>query len=157
MNIKPIEEVDVVFNRNLPTNDYETSQMINNLTDLVDRKNLISQLRFIKDASDILEAKDREDEKLNQNELPNINEEYDHKEEVEDLLISYEQKFYDETARKVYLIGLKNNKNLKLEKLLSKYGAKSSQEFFAECFANMVSGKSNDLGNAMKEFLEGEL
>ena len=77
--------------------------------------------------------------------------------EVDELLISYEQKFYDETARKVYLIALKNNKNLKLEKLLSKYGTKSSQEFFAECFANMVSGKSNELGNAMKEFLEGEL
>lgn len=77
--------------------------------------------------------------------------------EVDDLLISYEQKFYDETARKIYFIALKNNKNLKLEKLLSKYGTKSSQEFFAECFVNMVSGKSNELGNAMKEFLEGEL
>ena len=82
MEIIPIEEVDVIFTRNLPTNDYETSQMINNLTDLVDRETLISQLSFIKDASDILEAKNREDEKLNQNEIPNINEEYDHKEEV---------------------------------------------------------------------------
>nr|DAI46392.1 MAG TPA: PORTAL PROTEIN [Caudoviricetes sp.] len=84
MEIIPIEEVDVVFTRNLPTNDYETSQMINNLTDLVDRETLISQLSFIKDASDILEAKDREDEKLNQNEIPNINKEHDHKEEVDE-------------------------------------------------------------------------
>ena len=84
MEIIPIEEVDVVFTRNLPTNDYETSQMINNLTDLVDRETLISQLSFIKDASDILEAKDREDEKLNQNEIPNINEEHDHKEELDE-------------------------------------------------------------------------
>ena len=84
MEIIPIEEVDVIFTRNLPTNDYETSQMINNLTDLVDRETLISQLSFIKDASDILKAKDREDENLNQNEIPNINEEHDHKEEVDE-------------------------------------------------------------------------
>lgn len=78
MEIIPIEEVDVVFTRNLPTNDYETSQMINNLTDLIDRETLISQLSFIKDASDIIEAKDkedkdREDNSFNINEIPNIN------------------------------------------------------------------------------------
>ena len=58
----PIEEVDAVFTRNLPSNDYETSQMINNLSDMVDSETLISQLSFVKDASEIVEAKKTEDE-----------------------------------------------------------------------------------------------
>lgn len=56
----PKEEVDVVFKRNLPSNDFETSQMINNLSDFIDSETLISQLSFIKDASDIVAAKERE-------------------------------------------------------------------------------------------------
>ena len=58
----PIEEVDAVFKRNLPSNDFEISQMINNLSDLVDTETLISQLSFIKDASEIVELKKKEDE-----------------------------------------------------------------------------------------------
>lgn len=58
----PIEEVDAVFKRNLPSNDFEISQMINNLADFVDSETLIGQLSFIKDASDIVEAKKKEDE-----------------------------------------------------------------------------------------------
>ena len=58
----PVEEVDAVFKRNLPSNDFEISQMINNLSDVVDTETLISQLSFIKDASDIIEAKKKEDE-----------------------------------------------------------------------------------------------
>lgn len=58
----PIEEVDAVFTRNLPSNDFETSQMINNLSDLVDSETLVSQLSFIKDASKVVEAKRLEDE-----------------------------------------------------------------------------------------------
>lgn len=58
----PIEEVDAVFKRNLPSNDFETSQMINNLADLVDTETLISQLSFIKDASEIVELKKKEEE-----------------------------------------------------------------------------------------------
>lgn len=58
----PIEEVDAVFTRNLPSNDFEISQMINNLTDIVDSETLISQLSFIKDASDVIELKKQEDE-----------------------------------------------------------------------------------------------
>lgn len=58
----PIEEVDAVFKRNLPSNDYETSQMINNLGDYVDSETLISQLSFIKDASEIVELKKQEEE-----------------------------------------------------------------------------------------------
>lgn len=62
MSEVPIEEVDAVFKRNLPSNDYEISQMINNLADYVDAETLVSQLSFIKDASEIVEAKKKEDE-----------------------------------------------------------------------------------------------
>lgn len=62
MSEVPIEEVDAVFKRNLPSNDYEISQMINNLADYVDAETLISQLSFIKDASEIVELKKQEDE-----------------------------------------------------------------------------------------------
>ena len=62
MAIVPVEEVDTVFKRNLPSNDYEISQMINNLADFVDKETLISQLSFIKDASEIVALKDKEDE-----------------------------------------------------------------------------------------------
>ena len=62
MPIVPTEEVDAVFKRNLPSNDFEISQMINNLADYVDAETLISQLSFIKDASEIVELKAKEDE-----------------------------------------------------------------------------------------------
>lgn len=62
MSEVPVEEVDAVFKRNLPSNDFEISQMINNLADHVDTETLISQLSFIKDASEIVEAKKKEDE-----------------------------------------------------------------------------------------------
>lgn len=58
----PIEEVDAIFKRNLPSNDYETSQMINNLQDLIDDETLISQLSFVKDAKKIIEAKKLEED-----------------------------------------------------------------------------------------------
>ena len=83
MEIVPIEEVDAVFTRNLPSNDYEISQMINNLADFVDSETLISQLSFIKDASEIVEAKKKEDEAkpkdtyedlFSNNQIPDANE-----------------------------------------------------------------------------------
>lgn len=58
----PVEEVDAVFKRNLPSNDFETSQMINNLADFVSAETLISQLSFVKDASEEVELKRKEDE-----------------------------------------------------------------------------------------------
>ena len=58
----PVEEVDAVFKRNLPSNDFEISQMINNLADFVDKETLVSQISFIKDASEIIELKAKEDE-----------------------------------------------------------------------------------------------
>lgn len=71
MSEVPLEEVDAVFTRNLPSNDYEVSQMINNLADFVDKETLISQLSFIKDASEIVEAKKKEDEEESSNERYN--------------------------------------------------------------------------------------
>lgn len=62
MSEVPVEEVDTVFKRNLPSNDFEISQMINNLADYVDAETLISQLSFIKDASEIVKLKKQEDE-----------------------------------------------------------------------------------------------
>lgn len=65
MQFVPTEEVDAVFKRNLPSNDYETSQMINNLSDFIDKETLIAQLSFIQNAKDIVEAKEREKENEN--------------------------------------------------------------------------------------------
>lgn len=84
MAIVPIEEVDAVFKRNLPSNDFEISQMVNNLADFVDKETLIAQLSFIKDASEIVERKKKEDEEkpkaaydeaFSGNEIPDANEE----------------------------------------------------------------------------------
>ena len=58
----PIEEVDAVFKRNLPSNDFEISQMINNLSDYLSAETLVSQLSFVKDASEEVELKRIEDE-----------------------------------------------------------------------------------------------
>lgn len=58
----PVEEVDAVFKRNLPSNDFEISQMINNLSDLLSSETLVSQLSFVKDASEEVELKRKEDE-----------------------------------------------------------------------------------------------
>jgi SPP1 family phage portal protein len=86
MAIVPIEEVDATFKRNLPSNDFEISQMINNLADLVDSETLISQLSFIKDAAEVIELKAKEDEAkpkpafddaFNNNEIPDANAELD--------------------------------------------------------------------------------
>ena len=58
----PIEEVDAVFKRNLPSNDFEISQMINNLSDYLSAETLVSQLSFVKDASEEVELKKQEEE-----------------------------------------------------------------------------------------------
>ena len=88
----PVEDVDAVFKRNLPSNDYEISQMINNLADFVDAETLISQLSFIKDASEIVKLKAEEEEKkpkaayddaFNNNEIEDANNVEDTKEDTE--------------------------------------------------------------------------
>ncbi len=56
------EEVDIIFKRALPRNDLETAQMLNLLSGMVDKETLISQLSFVRDASSVLEALDKENE-----------------------------------------------------------------------------------------------
>ncbi len=51
---KDISRVDVVFNRNLPKNDYETSQMITNLQGIVKDDYLVKQLSFVDNAEKAL-------------------------------------------------------------------------------------------------------
>ena len=52
-----IMHVDVVFNRNLPRNDYETSQMTVNLQGIVKDEVLIKQLSFVDNAEEALVEK----------------------------------------------------------------------------------------------------
>lgn len=56
----PIYEVDAVFKRNLPQNDYETSQMIANLSGKVDDETLVGELSFVKDAKATIEKAKKE-------------------------------------------------------------------------------------------------
>jgi SPP1 family phage portal protein len=56
----PIHNIDAVFKRSLPQNDYETSQMIVNLMGKVSDETLISQLSYIQDASAELEKRKNE-------------------------------------------------------------------------------------------------
>lgn len=51
---KDLATVDIVFNRNLPKNDYETSQMIVNLQGIVKEDYLVKQLSFIDNAEKAL-------------------------------------------------------------------------------------------------------
>ena len=67
----------------------------------------------------------------------------------------YETNICDKVASDIYNIALANDKKFVLNANISRYGLDSSQEFFAECFANMVSGKPNALGKAMAEYLKG--
>ena len=62
MSIVPTEEVDAIFKRNLPRNDYETSQMILNLQGIVDKELLVSQLSFVRDSKETVELAAKEDE-----------------------------------------------------------------------------------------------
>lgn len=75
--------------------------------------------------------------------------------QVQKAFKDYEGKICDKISQDIYDIALKNNPNFDLNKNLSLYGKTKSQEFFAECFANMVSGKPNELGKAMEEYLKG--
>lgn len=76
----PIEEVDAIFKRNLPSNDFEISQMINNLSGFVDKETLIAQLSFVKDAKEIVELAEKEESESaatsenNYSEIPDSNE-----------------------------------------------------------------------------------
>jgi SPP1 family phage portal protein len=54
------KSINIVFTRSLPRNDYETSQMINNLDGHVDSETLIGQLSFVEDASDVVKKASQE-------------------------------------------------------------------------------------------------
>lgn len=78
-NTEPItaRDVDAKFTRSLPANDLEVSQMINNLTDHVDDETLISQLSFVRDASEVIERlkAEKEDEQAsNADDISNLEE-----------------------------------------------------------------------------------
>ena len=45
----PVHRVDITFNRNLPVNELEISEMVNNLRDLVTNETLLAQLSFVSD------------------------------------------------------------------------------------------------------------
>lgn len=61
MPVVPVYEVDVVFKRNLPQNDLEISQMINNLAPYVDDETLVGLLTFVNNAKAVVEANRKED------------------------------------------------------------------------------------------------
>ena len=46
---EPIHRIDVVFTRNLPVNELEISQMVNNLVGIASSETLLSQLSFVGD------------------------------------------------------------------------------------------------------------
>ncbi len=64
--------------------------------------------------------------------------------------------FANEVKNDIIAIAKRNNPNIDLEEVISLYGRKDNnpKEFFAECFANMELGETNELGNAMREYLK---
>ena len=62
MEFIDLTDLDVVFKRNLPKNDLETSQMIVNLSGKISDETLVSQISFVKDAS--VEIKKAQEESL---------------------------------------------------------------------------------------------
>lgn len=64
MQYVPIHRVDVVFNRNLPVNELEISEMVNNLRDLATNETLLSQLSFISDPKEEAALSLRERKKI---------------------------------------------------------------------------------------------
>lgn len=68
---------------------------------------------------------------------------------------NYKEKVYNDIRKDIIDIAMKNNKSFDITKQLSEYGMSSPAEFFAECFANMESGRPNQLGKAIKEYLKG--
>ena len=55
-----LSQINIIFKRNLPSNDFEASQMINNLSGFVSKETLISQLSFVQDADDEVEKASQE-------------------------------------------------------------------------------------------------
>ena len=70
MALVPKYEIDVVFKRNLPQNELETSQMVNNLAGFVDDETLVGLLSFVDDASKIVERRDKQEKEKRSTESP---------------------------------------------------------------------------------------
>lgn len=62
MEYVPVHRVDIIFTRNLPVNELETSEMISNLSGIATSETLLSQLSFVKDAKEESELAKRERE-----------------------------------------------------------------------------------------------
>ena len=60
MALVPIHRIDVVFTRNLPANELEISQMVNNLTQVVSNETLLGEIPFVSDAKEEAEIVKRE-------------------------------------------------------------------------------------------------
>ena len=67
--------------------------------------------------------------------------------------IELEQKVEKQHFSEIVDIAMKNNPDFVLRRNLSRYGASSYAEFFAEAFANSQLGEPNELGKAMIEWL----
>lgn len=67
-DIVPVYDLNIIFKRNLPQNDYETSQMINNLSGMgIPQVELNAQLGFVDDATASMKAYKKEVKGLNNN------------------------------------------------------------------------------------------
>ena len=55
--------IDIIFTRNLPTNDTEIANMVNTLSSIVSTETLLAQLPFIENVQDEMERLDKEKEK----------------------------------------------------------------------------------------------
>lgn len=55
--------IDIIFTRNLPTNDTEIANMVNTLSSIVSTETLLAQLPFVENVQDEMERIDKEKEK----------------------------------------------------------------------------------------------
>jgi SPP1 family phage portal protein len=67
MPLVPSYEIDVEFHKSLPQNDFEMSQTLLNLSDLIDKRTALEQISFVEDPEKVLEAKELEKEVLDDN------------------------------------------------------------------------------------------
>lgn len=61
--------------------------------------------------------------------------------------------FSNDVKNDIIKIAKKNNTDFEYNQNIGNYGKRNAKEFFAEVFANMELGKTNELGKAMKEYL----
>ena len=63
MGFVPVHAVEIIFTRNMPINELETSQMIKNLHGIASSETLLAQLPFVNDPQEEALAADKEFEK----------------------------------------------------------------------------------------------